>query len=237
MALPVQSTPIYSLIVPSTKETLKYRPFLIKEQKSLLSAQQSEDISIMLDTLRSVIQSCVQGTVDVGALAIFDLEYMFSQIRAKSVGETVDLLFLCDVCDVEDAKVKITIDLTKLEVEQDPDHTKKISLFDDVGVVMKYPSLDNAKKLSTIREDDVEAIFKQTIESIDYIYDSKEIYYAKEQSTEELEAFINNLTDEQFQGIKRFFETMPSLAHRVEYSCPVCRLKHNKKLEGINSFF
>jgi hypothetical protein len=191
----------------------------------------------MLDTLRSVIQSCVQGTIDVGSLAIFDLEYMFSQIRAKSVGETVDLLFLCDVCDVEEAKVKITIDLTKLEVEQDPDHTKKIPLFDDVGVVMKYPSLDNAKKLSTIREDDVEAIFKQTIESIDYIYDSKEIYYAKEQSAEELETFVNNLTDDQFQGIKRFFETMPSLSHRVEYSCPVCRLHHKKKLEGINSFF
>ena len=237
MALPVQSTPVYTLTVPSTEETIKYRPFLIKEQKALLIAQQSEDISVMLDTLRSVIDSCIIGKADASKFALFDLEYIFSQIRAKSVGETVDLLFSCTECDDENAKVKITIDLTSLKVVKNPEHENKISLFDDVGIALKYPSLENAKALAMINEDDVDSMFKQTIECIEYIYDSNELYYAKDQSKEELEEFINNLTDEQFSKIKKFFETMPVLSHTVEYNCPVCRKSHSTKLEGISNFF
>lgn len=238
MALPVQSTPTYNLEVPSTKETLKFRPFLVKEQKALLLAQQSEDAAVMVDTLKGVIRSCAQSKVDVDKLAIFDLEYIFSQIRSKSVGETVDLIFSCDVCDDEKAKVKMTIDLSKLQVEKDPKHEQKIHLFDDVGVVMKYPSVNVINTMDKYGVDaEVDLVFDIVCECIDYIYDSNELYHASEQSKEELQSFVNNLTAEQFEKIETFFETMPKLRQKVNYTCPVCSREHNKVLEGLNSFF
>jgi len=238
MALPVQSTPTYSIAIPSSKETLKFRPFLVKEQKALLLAQQSEDASVMVDTLKGVIKSCAQSKVDVDKLAIFDLEYIFSQIRSKSVGENVDLIFSCDVCDDEKAKVKITIDLSKLQVETDPRHEQKIHLFDDVGIVMKYPSVNVINTMDKYGVDaEVDLVFDIVCECIDYIYDSTEVYHASEQTKEELQSFVNNLTTEQFEKIESFFETMPKLRQKVNYTCPVCSREHNKVLEGLNSFF
>jgi hypothetical protein len=238
MALPVQSTPTYNIAIPSTKENLKFRPFLVKEQKALLLAQQSEDASVMVDTLKGVIRSCAQSKVDVDKLAIFDLEYIFSQIRSKSVGENVDLIFSCDVCDDEKAKVKITIDLSKLQVETDPKHEQKIHLFDDVGIVMKYPSVNVINTMDKYGVDaEVDLVFDIVCECIDYIYDSKEVYHASEQTKEELQSFVNNLTSEQFEKIEFFFETMPKLRQKVHYTCPVCSREHNKVLEGLNSFF
>jgi hypothetical protein len=238
MALPVQSTPTYNIAIPSTKENLKFRPFLVKEQKALLLAQQSEDASVMVDTLKGVIRSCAQSKVDVDKLAIFDLEYIFSQIRSKSVGENVDLIFSCDVCDDEKAKVKITIDLSKLQVETDPKHEQKIHLFDDVGIVMKYPSVNVINTMDKYGVDaEVDLVFDIVCECIDYIYDSKEVYHANEQTKEELQSFVNNLTSEQFEKIESFFETMPKLRQKVHYTCPVCSREHNKVLEGLNSFF
>lgn len=238
MALPVQNTPTYSIEIPSTKEILKFRPFLVKEQKSLLLAQQSEDASVMVDTLKSVVRGCAQSKVDVDKLAIFDLEYIFSQIRSKSVGEMVSLIFSCDVCDDNTAKIKLDIDLSKLKVEHDPRHEQKISLFDDVGVVMKYPSVNVINTMTQYGVgSEVDLVFDIVCECIDYIYDSSEVYHAKEQSKEELQTFINNLTTEQFEKIELFFETMPKLRQKIEYKCPVCSLEHNKVLEGLNSFF
>lgn len=239
MALPVQSTPTYTLEIPSSKETLKYRPFLVKEQKALLLAQQSEDTKVMVDTLKSVIKSCAQSKLDVEKLAVFDLEYVFSQIRAKSVGENVELFFYCDTCDDENAKVKISIDLTKLKVEHFAGHDAKIPLFDDVGVVMKYPNINvvnNIEKIGNLSSE-VDLVFDIIIECIEYIYDTSEIYHAKEQSKKELADFINNLTAEQFEKIENFFETMPKLRKSVDYRCPVCQKEHHKTLEGLNNFF
>lgn len=238
MALPVQNTPIYTTEIPSTKEVIKFRPFLVKEQKSLLLAQQSEDINVMADTLKDIIRLCVQNKLDVDKLAIFDLEYIFSQIRAKSVSENVELLFSCDVCIDEKSKVKINIDLTKLKIETDPTHQPKISLFEDVGVVMKYPSINVINALERYGIDaEIDLVFDIVCQCIDYIYDSKEVYHAYEQTKEELSAFINNLTTEQFGKIETFFETMPKLRQKINYTCPMCSLEHNKVLEGLNSFF
>lgn len=239
MALPKQSAPTYTLEVPSTKEKLKFRPFLVKEQKALLLAQQSEDAVVMADTLKSVITSCSQSKIDIEKFAIFDLEYVFSQIRAKSVGETVDLFFFCDTCEDEKAKVKISIDLTNLKVEHFDGHDVKIPLFDDVGVVMKYPSIDVIKsieKLGTVSSE-VDLVFDIIAECVDYIYDINEVHYAKEQPKEELAEFINNLTADQFDKIENFFDTMPKLQYKVSYNCPVCGKAHNKTLEGLSSFF
>lgn len=238
MALPKQNAPTYTLEIPSTKETMKFRPFLVKEQKALLLAQQSEDAITMADTLKSVIASCAQTNVNVEQLAVFDLEYIFCQIRAKSVGERVDLLFYCDTCDDEKAKVKISIDITTLKVHHFPDHESKISLFDDVGVVMKYPSIDIIKNIEKLGvENEVDMVFDIISECVDYIYDSEEIYHAKDQPKEEVVEFINNLTAEQFAKIEKFFDTIPKLQHTVSYNCPVCGKAHSRTLEGLNSFF
>ena len=236
MALPISATPTYNLTVPSTGKQVKYRPFLVKEEKALLIAQQSEDPVVMIDTIKDIITSCVKD-LDVETLATFDIEYIFTQIRAKSVGETVDLIFYCDVCTDDKAKVQISFDLTELKVEKGEGHTSKIELFDDVGVVMKYPSIETMTELQDIDTTNVEQIFGVIISCIDYIYNNEEVFYAKEYNKKELEEFLENLTSEQFNKVQKFFETMPKIRQKVDYKCPVCGKDHHKVLEGIQSFF
>lgn len=236
----MMSTPTYSLVVPSTGATVKFRPFLVKEEKALLIAQQSEDAQVMINTLKSVIKSCVQDNIDVNKLAIFDLEYIFLQLRGKSVGENIDLYLPCDEdhgADNEKAKTKITLDINTINVEVGEGHTNKFELFDDVGVVMKYPTVEVLKQLDGLDENDFDKIFEIIALSIDYIYQGDQLFYASEQKKEELLAFVNNLSSEQFLKIQSFFETMPKLRKDVEYNCPVCGKHHKKMLEGIQSFF
>jgi hypothetical protein len=237
MALPKQSTPIYSVIIPSTDERIRFTPFLVKQEKSLLIAQQSEDTIIMLDTLKSIIEECVIDKIDISSLAMFDIEYLMLQLRARSMGEIVELLFSCDVCDDPKAKVQISFDLTNIQVKKDPIHSKLIKLFDNVGVMMKYPGINDIKKYETLDLENIDNIFTLIINSIDYIYDDKEVFHSKDQTKEELHDFINNLTQLQFQKLREFFETMPKLRQDVRYTCPVCKLDHNKYLEGIDTFF
>ena len=240
MALPMNATPTYSMIIPSTGKTVKYRPFLIKEEKALLIAQQSEEIPVMIDTLKNVIVNCTLDKIDTESLAIFDMEYMFTQIRSKSVGEIVDLYLKCDVDHGDDNKkavVKYSLDLSTIAVTKDPEHTNKIELFDDVGVVMKYPSFSSLQKLKNLDTDNLDAVFEIVAECIEHIYTNEEVFYAKEQKPEELLEFLNNLTSEQFVKIQRFFSTMPKITKDLEYNCPVCSKKFKKTLEGIESFF
>lgn len=240
MALPMMNTATYTMVVPSSGVSVRYRPFLVKEEKALLIAQQSEDPVTMVETLKNVIKSCVQDKLDVDKLATFDLEYMFIQIRGKSVGETVDLYFQCDNDHGEDnekAKVKVSIDISTLQVERGEDHTNKFPLFGDVGVVMKYPTVDVMKRLENLDTNDIEKIFQVIAASIDYIYQGEELFYANEQSTDELIEFVENLSTEQFVKVQSFFETMPKLKKEIEYNCPVCGKHHKKVLEGLQSFF
>lgn len=237
MALPINSAPSYNLVVPSTGKQINYRPFLIKEEKALMIAQQSEDPKVMIDTLKLVISDCADGKVDVNELATFDLEYMFTQIRAKSVGENVELYLKCDTCEDEKAVTQVNIDLTKLEVQKDPEHTSKIALFDDVGISLKYPTIEVLKKLESLNSSDIDQAFDIIVECIDSIYTTNELFNAKDQSKEELMQFLNNLTSDQFAKIQRFFETMPKLRKEVDYACPVCGKEHHKVLEGLSSFF
>lgn len=240
MALPVMSTPTYNLVIPSTKKSVKYRPFLVKEEKSILIAQQSEDIVIMVDTLKDVIRSCILDKVDPDSLATFDLEYIFTQIRAKSVGEIVELFFPCDVDhgdQNDNAKVKISIDLTKIEVETPEGHTSKIDLFGDVGMMMKYPTIELMSKLENTNSDELDNIFDIVADCIELIYEGDKIHYAKEQKKQELLDFLYNLNSEQFVKVQNFFATIPRIKKDVEYNCPVCGLHHKKTLEGMQSFF
>ena len=229
--------PIYTLTVPSTKKEFKYRPFLVKDEKALLVAQQSEDTTIMLDTIKEVIRSCAKSEIDVDSLATFDIEYIFTQMRAVSVGELVELIFACDDCTVDAARVKLTLNLQEMKVVVDPKHTLNIKLFDEVGVMMKYPTIDTLKKVETSDVNDMVQLEQLVVDCMSYIYDGDEIFHANEQTPEELTEFINNLTSEQYEKIQHFFRTMPKLRQDIQYKCPVCSKQHNKYLEGLSSFF
>jgi hypothetical protein len=238
MALPKNSMPSFNMVIPSTNKQVRFRPFVVKEEKALLIAQQSEDTTIMIDTLKGVLSNVLLDDIDVDKLAIFDLEYMFLQIRGKSVGETVDLLFQCDEDHGEQnekAKAKVIINLGDLKVVKPEGHTNKIPLFNNVGVIMKYPTLDATDFLKDA--DNIEEVFNLVAELIDVIYDGEEVYHAKETRKEELLEFLNNLTSEQFAKIQHFFETMPKLSTKIEYKCPVCGKEHHKVLEGLQNFF
>ena len=236
MALPVINTPTYELKVPSTKQQVKFRPFLVKEEKALLIAQQSEDSNVMMNTLKSIIKACTFDKVDVEKLALFDIEYIFTQLRAKSVGEIWEIFFTCNECNDPRSKLKIDVNLTELEVAFNPEHSADIVLFDSVGMKMKYPSLNLINKISAAAND-MNALFGVIVECIDYIYDDNGVYPAAEQSKEELEQFINNLTQEQFQKVQKFFETMPRLEKKLEFDCPVCNFHHEYTIQGIDGFF
>lgn len=241
MALPMMSTPTYTMTVPSSGDTVRYRPFLVKEEKALLIAQQSEDIGVMIESLKNVIGSCIlDDKINVDKLATFDLEYMFTQIRAKSVGEEIELIFSCDQpsCDGNDkARLQIKIDLTTIRVEKDPEHKLKFELFDDVGVVMRYPTVKTLKSLQNLDTSDLDKLFEIIADSIDYIYQGETLHYAKDTGRAELIQFVNNLSSEQFLKLQTFFTTMPKIKKEVEFNCPVCSHHNKRVLEGMQSFF
>ena len=240
MALPMNATPIYTLQIPSTKKEFKYRPFLVKDEKALLVAQQSEDIGVMLDTVKEVIKSCAKTEIDVDALASYDIEYIFLQMRSNSIGEIVQLIFACDTDHGEDndkARSTVSINLQDVKVEESDNHTNKITLFGDVGIVMKYPNLSVLKRIETTSDEDFDVLFDIVSDCIDYIYSADEMFPAKEQSKQELIEFLNNLTSEQFEKIQQFFRTMPALRVYLKYTCPVCGREHDKYMEGLQSFF
>jgi hypothetical protein len=237
MALPKMNAPLYNVTIPSSKKEVKFRPFLVKEEKSLLLAQQSDDPKVMINTLKSIIENCIVDNVDVDKLAIFDYEYLFTQIRAKSVGEIVELLFLCDTCDDDKAKTQVNLDISKFEVEFPEGHDNKISLFDDVGIIMKNPSLDILDKLEKIKAGDVDTIFDVVADCMESVYTTEEVFNTKDQTKQEVIDFLENLTQDQFKKIEQFFLTMPKLRQKVEYDCPVCNKHHIKTMEGLASFF
>jgi len=233
MALPKNNLPVYTLTIPSTKKTLKYRPFVVKDEKALLIAQQSENEDVMLDTLREVIESCAVNDIDVDSLAIFDIEYIFTQLRAVSVGEIIQLVFSCDTCDDPNAKAGVSINLQQIKVDVPSDHITKIPLFDDVGITMKYPTINTVKALG--ESDDI--ALETILDCIDFVYNSDEVFSAKDESIDELTEFLNNLTSEQYAKIENFFVTMPRLRYDFSYTCPVCGTVHNRYIEGLASFF
>lgn len=236
MALPLMQTPVYELVIPSTQKAVKYRPFLVKEEKALLLAQQSEDSKVMLETLKKVISNCVSG-VDAEKLALFDLEYIFLQLRARSVGELSELTYACLECNDPKAKVNIKLDISTINVEFNDKHTATIDLFDSVGVKMKYPSLDILVKLGNINDEDIDSALKVIAQCIEFLYDGDKIYPSSEQSEEELIEFLEKLTRYQLEKIKNFFTTMPRLRKKVEFDCPVCKFHHQYTIEGIENFF
>lgn len=230
MSLPKQSLPIFNLTVPSTGKKVTYRQFTIREEKVMAQAKESDDLSVIKNAVIEVIKLCVPG-IAVDELSLFDVEYIVTKIRSKSVGERIDLNMLCDI-DAAHRPIPARIDLEKAEVKFPEGHKKKIELFDGTGVVMRYPTISD---LDAIEDMD---LIDAVIMCIDYIYTADEIFYAKEQTKEELRDYIESLTEEQFEKIDDiFFRRMPVFEYELKYTCSDCGHEHKKLIKGLASFF
>ena len=236
MALPQINTPTYELEVPSTGEKLKYRPFLVKEEKILMIAMEAEEQSGIINAVKEIVKACTFDKFDVSRLPIFDVEYVFLNIRAKSVGEVSKIKLKC--LDDNETFVETEIDLTKVNVEMTDGHTNKIELTDEMGIIMTYPSIDT---FSNTGAETITAANMITVISscILQIYDKKgeEIFEAKDSTQKELNDFLEQLNTNQFQEVQKFFDTMPKLTHTVKIKNPKTKKESKIVLSGLNDFF
>ena len=247
MALPKVSTPTYELKIPSTGKKVSYRPFLVKEEKTLLTAMESGDQTTMTKAMQDIISSCTEGEVNVKELAPFDLEYFFLQLRGRSVGESLTLrtprpsnfTSCCKEASEEDI-CEFIINIDQISVDTSKIKSPEIEITDDIGLKLTYPQVETVQKYSSgVEGEDIksENIFKLIIECIDYIWDGEEIYKAKDSTKKELNDFLDSLSSGQFIKVKEFFESMPRLSHDVDWTCPKCEKSKTLTLTGIDSFF
>jgi len=236
MALPKIETPTYELTLPSQDIKVKYRPFLVKEEKILLMALESQKSDEIFQATKQIVSSCTFNALKVEELPTFDLEYIFLQIRAKSVGETTKFKVLCP--DDKKTYADVEVDLTKVNVEVDDNHTNKLVVDEkrNLGVVLKYPTM-NVLKSGTMENPTTEQIFDVLTECVDHIYEGDKIYPAKDSTPQEIKEFFEDLSQDSFVKIKNFFDTMPRLRHEVEVTNPVTNVKSKVVLSGLNDFF
>ena len=247
MGLPIIAVPEYSLKLPSTDEEIKYRPFLVKEEKLLLIAMESEDEKQIIEATKNVIKNCIINKIDIDVLPIFDIEYIFLWLRARSKGEVIELNYKCPQCE---KTVPISFNIEDIKIHRKDEHTNKIQLTNDLGVCMRYPDMKLQSKLDSIDKDkQIELVLRSMMICIDYIYDNENIYSRKDHTEKELEEFLESLSDAQFQKVSSFFETMPKLKHEVKLECKnkikeegkkkekVCNYTEDIVLEGLQSFF
>ena len=236
MALPRLESIKYTLTIPSTQEEIEYRPYLVKEEKILMVALETQDQKQMMIGLRDVILSCTEGRVNVEKLPLFDMEYIFLKIRSKSVGEVSKIGIKCNKCDSTN---KVEIDLESVEVNGKVEREHKIELTADIGMMLKYPLVGAIKKQMTgsNKKSDNDNAMATVIASIDYIYDKDSMYSASDETTKNLVEFIDSLTSEQFLKITKFFENMPKLEHNIKFKCQDCKKNNDIHVEGLQSFF
>ena len=236
MSLPKINTPEYKLVIPSTDEEITYRPFLVKEEKLLLIAQETGDEKAQYIAIQSLIKNCVIEEIAVDILPMFDLEYIFLNIRAKSVGEIANLKIICP--DDEKTTVDVEVDLTKINIEMDEKHDARIQLTDNIGLLMSYPSLDVVQEHAVLgTEQPVEQLFKMVAECMYQVWEGEEVQDASDFSYKEKMEFIESLSHSQFEKIQNFFETMPALKHEIKVTNPNTKVKSTVVLQGIQSFF
>jgi hypothetical protein len=236
MALPKLDVPIYEMVIPSTDEKIKYRPFLIKEEKILLIAMESGENEDIIQAVKQIVSECIFNKVKLGDMPMFDIEYMFLQIRSKSVGEVSKLKVLCQ--DDKKTYATVEVDLTEIEVQVDDSHTNKIELSDEMGVIMKYPSIDSFSTAG-IAEITASNMLDVIVACISQIYDKKgeEVFDAKDSTKAELIEFVEQLNTKQFQDIQKFFDTMPKLRHEITVVNPKTKKESKIVLSGLADFF
>ena len=238
MPLPKISTPTYELELPSTGKPIKYRPFLVREEKLLVLAMESEDSKQITNAIKTVIKNCIETRgIKVEALPTFDIEYLFLNIRGKSVGEEVELSIICPDDGQTTVPVKILLD--DIVVVKDPEHNNKIKLDDSLMMEMKYPSLDQFIKSNfDFNSDDVvNQSFDLISSCIDKIYNEEEVWDTRDVTKKELEEFLDQMNSNQFKQIEKFFETMPKLSHTLKVTNPNTDVESEIVLEGLTSFF
>jgi len=236
MSLPKINAPEYRLVVPSSDEEIKYRPFLVKEEKLLLIAQETGDEKEIYNSIKNLVETCCFGKVDVTKMPLFDLEYIFLNIRAKSVGEVSSLEIVCP--DDEETKVKVDIDLTKIEVHMDETHDARIQLTDDIGILMSYPHLGSLAAMDAKDAGvQMENLFQMIYDCMYQIWQGEETFDAMDYSIKEKKEFVESLNHEQFEKIQNFFQTMPTVKHEIEVENPNTKVKSTVTLQGMNSFF
>jgi len=236
MALPKVGYPTYELELPSNGKTVKYRPFLVKEEKVLLLALESEDEKQVTSAVKDLIKNCVVSRIKVDTLPLFDLEYLFLRIRGASIGESITLTVTC--LDDNETKAEAIINIDDIGVFKPGGHSTKIALTDEMGIVMKYPSMQRFIELDFLQKDlDTEEVFDLIAESIDQIYDGEEVFDSTTTTKKEFRQFVDGLTTKQFEEIQKFYETSPKLRHTFTVVNPNTGVDSEYTLEGLQSFF
>lgn len=243
MALPKVDFPIFTMELLSNNKKIRFRPFLVKEQKLLLMATESEDTKDIIETVKQICKNCILDDIDIESLPVFDLEYIFLNLRSRSVNEIVELQYRCNnkVKDENnEEKVcgsleKFQINLLEIQPIRDSEHSSKIMFTENLGVVMKYPTFNMIENLKGSTEEEI--LFELLTKCIDYVFDKDEIYYAKDCSQEELTEFIDSLQQKDLEKIQKFFESAPKIKHNLNFKCRKCSYDENIVVEGLQNFF
>ncbi len=238
MALPKLNVPVYEAILPSTEKVIKYRPFLVKEEKLLFTAQESGEEAV-LPAVKQIIKNCVQGELDIDNMPLFDIEYLFLRLRAKSVGEEVTLGLKPWGCPQNNGELcefttEVSVNLEEIKCVKDKKHTSKIMLDDKIGIMMKYPDISQMN----IGESENDILGMKIIKnSINMIFTEEDTHERGSFTDKELDEFVDSLNTKQMDKIRNFFETMPTLKHTVKYKCKTCNEEKETTVQGLNSFF
>lgn len=246
MSLPVLKTPTYFMTIPSTKKKVKYRPFLVQEEKILMMIKEGNDELEIINAMKELISVCTFNKLNVSELALFDIEYMFLQLRSKSVGEKEEIPMKCkniipSVEEDDDSEgtecgniIRFEVDLSKIKVKTPKDHTRNVIIEDDIGIIFKYPNIDSITNIDDIESNPIEYI----VSLIESIFDNDGVYDASTVNKKELIDWINKLTRKQFEQIQhQFFESMPTLEHNIKYTCDKCGYEGIVNFNSVSDFF
>ena len=241
--LPKLDVPIYSVNLISTGKPIRFRPFLVKEQKLFLMTAESADGNEMISTIRQVLKNCVLDEIDIDSLPTFDLEFLFMHLRARSVEEVVELNYKCNnrVKGEEGQEktcsgvVNLKVNILEIEPTKNPKHEKKVQINSDLGIVFKYPTFEMFQKYEKMSESEV--MINILVDCIDYIFDKEQVYYAKDTPKKELEDFVDNLQQKDLEKFKEFFDTMPEIKKDFHFKCPKCAYEEEITIKGMQSFF
>jgi len=234
MPLPILEAAKYTTVVPSTNETIEFRPFLVKEEKILMLAQESDDPSQIIGSLKQIIEACTNGVVEPSALTTYDLEYLFLQLRAKSVGETSDIISKCQECEAENP---VEINLSDITVKfPEEELNNKIELTDTVGIILRPISIGKSEELSKLDATE-DALTRSIAACIESIYDSNGVYIADDTSEKEMGQFIDSLTHDQLHKIQHYIENQPELKEVLKFKCKKCGHANEVTISGLSSFF
>lgn len=236
--LPILNAPRYSTTLPSNGMNIKFRPFLVKEEKALMIAMQSNDNKVQLEALVDILKACIEQEIDFDNMPVFDLEWLFLQLRTKSAGDNIDVKIVCSNPDCRQTSIH-SVDLSSVECVTSEEHTNKIELTDNIGIILSYPTLETTVKydLDKIKNNDVDTMFSMIIDSIEKIYVGDDVYKSEDISRDEISAFVDSMQSKQFEKVNKFFETMPKCKTDLKWECVNCKTKNETSLEGLKDFF